>query len=471
LVILAEILVIEDEPILARNVCESLDLSGHSASSAPTGEAGLEAAQSCFPDLILLDYRLPGIDGLEVIRELRKVGNQSSIIMMTAHGNIDTAVEAMKRGASDFLTKPLDLTELRLVIERVLDHRAARAQLSYFHQREKTQSSQDRIVGDCQPLREVKDFITRITSTQALASQKPPSILITGETGTGKDLIARAIHYAGPRRDAPFVHVNTTAMPEQLVESELFGHVKGAFTDARSDKRGLFEIAEKGTLFLDEVGHMKLELQAKLLSVLDQHVIRPVGGMKERSVNVHVIAATNRDLKGAIESGEFREDLYHRLRVLNVIMPPLRHRGTDIEKLATHFLAVCGSRYGLKVERFSEDALKLIREYDWPGNVRELLHTIESAVLMMDGAVVRPEHLNVRRKAPEGGVVLVAGTQKITVDFARETPKLDDIEHEIILAALEYAHHNVSRAARILGISRDAVRYRLEKFRKRGDAP
>ncbi|MFQ5463142.1 MAG: sigma-54-dependent transcriptional regulator, partial [Phycisphaerae bacterium] len=179
---MAEILVIEDEPILARNVCESLDLSGHAASSAPTGEEGLETAQSCFPDLILLDYRLPGIDGLEVIRELRKVGNQSSIIMMTAHGNIDTAVEAMKRGASDFLTKPLDLTELRLVIERVLDHRAARAQLSYFHQREKTQSSQDQIVGDCKPLSEVKDFITRITSTQALASQRPPSILITGET-------------------------------------------------------------------------------------------------------------------------------------------------------------------------------------------------------------------------------------------------------------------------------------------------
>ncbi len=467
---MAEILIIEDEPILARNVCESLCLSGHTATNAFSGEEGLQAAQSRFPDLIVLDYRLPGIDGLDVIRELRKNGNQASIIMMTAHGNIDTAIEAMKRGASDFLTKPVDLTELRMVIDRVLDHRAASARLSYFHQREKTKSSRDQIVGDCKPLREIKDFITRITSTPALASQTPPSILITGETGTGKDLIARAIHYAGPRCDAPFVHVNTTAMPDQLVESELFGHVKGAFTDARSDKQGLFEIADKGTLFLDEVGHMKPELQAKLLSVLDLHVVRPVGSTRERVVNVHVIAATNRDLQGAISAGEFREDLYHRLRVLNIQMPPLRSRGGDIEKLATHFLAECGCRYGIKVERFSEDALTLIGEYDWPGNVRELSHTIESAVLMMDGGVVRPEHLNVRRKAQEGGVVIGMGSKTLALDFAAETPKLDDIEHEIILAALEYAHHNVSRAARILGISRDAVRYRLEKFRKRDDA-
>ncbi|MHC5110802.1 MAG: sigma-54-dependent transcriptional regulator [Planctomycetota bacterium] len=464
---MAEILVIEDEPVLARNISESLQLAGHNAETAATGEDGLNSIPETRPDIIVLDYRLPGIDGLEVIRQIRAHGNTASIIMVTAHGNVDIAVEAMKRGANDFLTKPLDLVELRLVVERVLAHRATVTELSYFRDREKSESSPDLIIGQSKPMKDVKEFIGRITSGKVLASASPPSILITGETGTGKDLIARVIHQSGPRHAAQFVHVNCTAMPDHLVESELFGHVKGAFTDARSDKRGLFEIANGGTIFLDEIGHMKAELQAKLLSVLENRRIRPIGAMRERDVDIHVIAATNRDLEQAIKDGDFREDLLHRLRVLELHLPPLRERGQDIEELARHFLAKCAAKFAIPVEGFTEDTLKLIRAYDWPGNVRELFHSMESASLMLDGTQVRPEHVNIRPRTQGGTMsVSIPGKNAIEIDFSSETPKLEEIEYEIILAALEFAQHNASRAARILGISRDAIRYRLDKYRK-----
>lgn len=465
---MAELLIIEDEPILAKNVCESLRLSGHAATSTATGEEGIAEAARLVPDLILVDFRLPGIDGLEVIRQLRAEGNSSSIIMMTAHGNIETAVEAMKRGASDFLTKPVDLHELRMVVERTLQHRVDAAELAYYRSRDRVESIDSQILGDCKPIRVVKEFVAKICAGSVLESEQPPSILIEGETGTGKDLLARAIHYSGPRKSKQFVQVNCTAMPDQLIESELFGHVKGSFTDARTDKRGLFEVADGGTIFLDEIGHMKGEFQAKLLNVLENRAIRPVGGMKEKRVNVHVIAATNRNLADAINEGEFREDLYHRLRVLTVLMPPLRDRGDDVELLAKHFLASCAARFGISLTGFSEDALAHIRQYDWPGNVRELLHCMESTVLTMDGAIVRPEHLNIRKAAQRGGLTLSLSDYKsIQIDFAQEQPKLEEVEYEIITAALDYASQNASRAARILGISRDAIRYRIDKYQKR----
>lgn len=466
---MASILVVEDEPVLARNLRDALQLGGHDTVTAATGEDGLEAAQAGPPDLVLLDYRLPGIDGLEVIKELRRRGSSAAIVMMTAHGNIDTAVEAMKAGASDFLTKPLDLQELQLVVDRVLKHRQATARLDYFRQRERADSATDQIIGDSPVTKAVKTFIHRITTSPALAADRPPSILITGETGTGKDLAARAIHYDGPRRDGQFVHVTCTAMPEHLVESELFGHVKGAFTDARTDKRGLFELADGGTVFLDEIGHMKPSLQSKLLTVLDQRSIRRVGSTRERKVDIHIIAATNRNLEEAIETGDMREDLYHRLRVLTLHMPPLRSRADDVVLLAEHFLVMHAARFGLPVQGFADEALDAMRKYDWPGNVRELMHTLESAVLISDGPLIAVEHLNIQPAEDRGqiNIDLPAAQTTITFDFSGDGPKLDEIEHQIIQAALDHSKHNLSRAARILGISRDAVRYRLEKYGKR----
>lgn len=469
---MASILVVEDEPVLARNLRDSLQLGGHDTVTAATGEDGLEAAQAGPPDLVLLDYRLPGIDGLEVIKELRRRGSSAAIVMMTAHGNIDTAVEAMKAGASDFLTKPLDLQELQLVVDRVLKHRQATARLDYFRQRERADSATDQIIGDSPAAKTVKTFIQRITASPALAADRPPSILITGETGTGKDLAARAIHYDGPRRDGQFVHVTCTAMPDHLVESELFGHIKGAFTDARTDKRGLFELADGGTVFLDEIGHMKPSLQSKLLTVLDQRSIRRVGSTRERKVDIHIIAATNRNLEEAIETGDMREDLYHRLRVLTLHMPPLRSRADDIVLLAEHFLVMHSARFGLPVQGFADEALDAMQKYDWPGNVRELMHTLESAVLISDGPLIAVEHLNIQPAEDRArlNIELPASQTTITFDFSGDGPKLDEIEHQIIQAALDHSKHNLSRAARILGISRDAVRYRLEKYGKRGAA-
>ncbi len=466
---MASVLVIEDEPLLARNIRESLALSGHEASTSPRGEDGLEAAARNPPDIILLDLRLPGIDGMDVLRELRRRGSTASIVMMTAFGNIDEAVEAMKCGASDYLTKPLDLKALDMVIDRVLRHRRVSANLDYLRERERSESAVDQMIGRSPGMLAVKRLLERIVSTQALASKFPPTLLLTGETGTGKDLVARAVHYAGARRDGPFVPVNCTALPEHLAEAELFGHVKGAFTDARGEKRGLFEVADGGTLFLDEIGHMKLSLQAKLLGALEDRTIRPVGGISSRQVNTHVIAATNRNLPEAIRAGEFREDLYHRLRVLTIHLPPLRERGDDMLLLARHFLGLYANRFGIPVTEFSEEALAGLRGYDWPGNVRELSHVIESAVLIADGPRIRPEHLSIH--VPQVGermTIRMPGAEPIELDFGRpeSCPRLEEIEHQIIRSALEYCKYNLSRAARILGISRDAVRYRMEKHAK-----
>lgn len=466
---MANILIIEDESVLARNMSDSLRLAGYETEVVATGEEGLSVIERTSPDLVLLDFRLPGIDGLEVLSRMQSVDASSATIMITAHGNIETAVEAMKCGASDFLAKPLDLKELQLVVERTLAFRSTSANLNYFRQRERVDADCDRIIGESESMKSLKALVHRITSTPVLASDLPPSVLVVGETGTGKDLVARAIHYSGPRKDAQFVHVNCTAIPEHLVESELFGHVKGAFTDARSNKMGLFEVADHGTVFLDEIGHMPLALQAKLLAVLEQRKVRPVGGTRDRAINVHVIAATNRDLLGAIESREFREDLYHRVRVLTIQLPPLRKRGDDIVLLANHFLHMFADRFGIDVQGFAKNAMDRILAYDWPGNVRELMHAIESAVLITDAPRIRAEHLNIHPVKPAGKmeIELVSTGKTISVDFQDGGAKLDDIEFEIIEAALKHAKHNISRASRILGISRDAVRYRLERHRER----
>lgn len=467
---MALILIIEDEPILAEDMREGLEQAGHEVTVTASGEDGLDAAQQRPHDVTLLDLRLPGIDGMEVLKALRDRGDLTSVIIITAHGDVKTAVDAMKMGAADFLLKPVDADELQIIIKRVTQQRRAADNLNYFRQRQREGGTFDDVIGDSPAIKRVKNVITKLTSTSALSSDIPPSVLLTGETGTGKDLFARAIHFAGPRSAAPFVHVNCTALPEHLVESELFGHVKGAFTDARTDRRGLFEVADGGTVFLNEIGHMPPSLQAKLLGTLEHRTIRPVGGSRERRVNVHLIAATNRDLEDAVESNQFREDLYHRLRVVQIELPPLRDRPEDIAQLAEHFLAVYANRFGLDARGISTDALNLMRGYDWPGNVRELSHVIESAVLISDGPNIRPEHLNIKSSDASGGLqVDVAGRPPIVVDFGGDGPKLEEIEYRIIKATLEHCKYNLSRAARILGISRDAVRYRIDRFERGSD--
>jgi DNA-binding NtrC family response regulator len=465
---MAQILVIEDEHLLARTICEVLKDGGHEASTVPNGEDGLLSIRSSPPDLILLDMRLPRMDGLDVLRRLRTDGLSIPVIVMTAHGTIDTAVEAMKLGASEFLTKPLDLGALLLIVERVLERQRVADNLRYFQSRERAESGANRIIGDSTATKELRERICKLARSPALTSDFPPAVLITGETGTGKDLVARAIHYEGPRADEPFVHVNCTAIPDELFESELFGHTKGAFTSAAKARKGLIEVASGGTIFFDEIGHMKPALQAKLLTAIEHKRIRPVGGTSERKVNVHIISATNRDLETAIAAGEFRDDLYHRLRVVPFHLSPLRERTADIETLAKHFVTFYASRSGVDVTGIEDAALELMQRYDWPGNVRELAHALESAVFMCDDHLIRTNHLQIRpTPAQAPAQVMVAGIKTIAIDFERGGSVLDDLEHAILETALEYSSHNLSRAARLLGITREAVRYRLEKHRTR----
>ena len=469
---MAVILVIEDESILARNIRDAIQYAGHETSLAHSGEEGVELAAKLRPNLVLSDYRLPGIDGLEAMRQIRRSAPATAVVIMTAHGDIGMAVAAMKAGASDFLAKPLDLHELCVVVERVLRQQSETSELNYFRERERANGALESIVGNSPQILELREMVRRISTFPALSTSEPPCVLITGETGTGKDLVARAIHHAGPRRDHQFVHVNCAALPHHLVESELFGHVKGAFTDARSDKQGLFEVADQGTLFLDEIGHMPLVLQAKLLIVIDRRSIRPVGGSQERKVNVHLIAATNRRLDEAIELGEFREDLYHRLRVLTIALPPLRERGRDVELLARHFVRFHAARSGVDVEDLSSEALAALQAYDWPGNVRELMFTLERAVLFADEPVIQSHHLTLQQPTQKGDVTLDIPSTKTTIrmDFTDHCPQLEEVEYQIILAALKHSNHNLSRASRLLGISRDAIRYRMAKFERERDS-
>ncbi len=461
---MGDILIIEDEPTLADDMCQYLVLAGHDAAYVSTGSDAMARVLVQPPDLIILDHQLPDMTGLEIMRHVRERGSRAAVIMVTAHADVPIAVAALKDGAADFLTKPVALEELGAAVDTALRRRHVEQRLAYFRNAEQARGT---IIGTSSAMGVVHKMIQRVTASPALASAVPPTVLITGETGTGKDLAAQTIHYNGPRSAAQFVRVNCTALPDQLVESELFGHVRGAFTDAHTDKRGLFEIAEGGTVFLDEIGHMKLPLQAKLLSVLERRRYRQLGATREREANIHVIAATNRDLEDAVRRGEFRRDLYHRIRTLAIHLPSLRERIGDIAPLAEYFLMLHATRFGVAADQFSEAALSKLENYSWPGNVRELSHTIESAVLLAENGLVECDALRCGRGADPGGPV---GHKVMTVDFAAEHPTLEDIQHHVIEHALSLTDRNYTRAAQLLGISRDAIRYRLDKRQGTSDA-
>lgn len=461
---MARILVVEDERVLAKNVREKLAAHGHEVRIAHSGREATAANAEFLPEVVFLDLRLPDTDGLKILPQLKAESPFTNVVVVTAHGNERIAVDAMKAGACEYLTKPVDLDELLMVVGRVVDQQQINDNLTFLKNREEESSGLDRIIGESEPIRALKESIRRLTRTEVLSLPDPPTVLITGETGTGKDLVARAIHYQGPRRGRPFIHVNCTALPSTLFESELFGHVRGAFTSATQAKRGLFEVAQGGTIFLDEIGHLEADMQAKLLHTIEHREIRPVGATQTRPINVHIVAATNRDLSAAVESGEFRRDLYHRLRVVHLHLAPLRDRPEDIPLLAMHFLNVHCRRFGLGTKHFSEESLLALRRFDWRGNVRELSHMIESCVLQADSNVVEPGHLPMPGEGKAADMTIeLPHSRVIQLDFERERPTLDEVEHAILVAAFEYTGQNLSRAARILGITREALRYRLNK--------
>ncbi len=457
---MANILIVDDEETFARNAAKFLEKGGHSVRVALTAADGLEVCAAFGPDLVVLDYRLPDMDGLMVIGRIRRLDPEVPILMITGHGSIELAVDAMKAGANDLLTKPVALGELRQRIGLLTERQRESSRLRYFEARERDAGQLESLVGDSTVMCELRERIRRIAAIEA--RETLPPVLIIGETGTGKELVARATHFCSERRDKPFVEVNCAALPANLLESELFGHERGAFTDARERKLGLLEAADGGSLFLDEIGEMDRALQAKLLKVIEDGRVRRLGAVQERQVNVRIVAATNQDLEDHIRQGLFRADLYFRLRVLQINVPPLRERVGDPLQLARHFLVEFGQRYRKSGLAFTPAAEAALVSHPWPGNVRELRNLVEQAVLFVSGASIGPADLLLPRSPEARPAELPTPGVVVPVDLRGSA--LERVEREMLVQALTQTGGNVSRAARELGISRDTLRYRMEKY-------
>ena len=457
------ILIIEDEKILAESMSIYLEHHGYATAVAHAGEDGLRMAEEASPEVAVVDIRLPGIDGLEVLKRLREMSPGTEVVMATAHASVASAVEAMKRGAFDYLNKPVDLDELKVVVEKALAHLRLRRELSYLKSHGEAAGHVSGILGGSPSIRALREQVEQIAAVESPGGAAP-TVLLTGETGTGKGLVARAIHNQSPRASGPFVEINCAAIPPTLLEAELFGYERGAYTDARSAKPGLFEAAEDGTLFLDEIGHMDPSLQVKLLKAIEDKSVRRLGGLRPKTIKTRIITATNRDLEAAMAEGTFRQDLYFRIKVLTIEIPPLRARAEDIPLLARHFLDAFAREYGRPPKTLAPAAESLLLTYPWPGNVRELAHVMERAVLLHGGPMVKVEDLGLA--AEKSGLPLVVSPGGgVQVDFSSGGIVLDDVERELIVKALEASDWNRAQAGQLLGISKDTLRYRMEKHR------
>ena len=463
---MASLLVIEDELVLGKNIRRTLEKLGHSVAVAETGAEGERLHGELHPDLTLLDLRLPDASGLELLPRLKEANPEGLVVLMTAYAAVEDAVRAMKLGAADYLQKPLNLDELRQVVSHLLDTAQLQHEVSYFRRREARGADLDALVGAAPAIETLRVRLRRLAM---LPDGTAPTVLITGETGTGKGLLARVLHYSGPRAARPFIEVNCAALPEALVEAELFGYERGAFTDAKSSKVGLIQAADRGTLFLDEIGCLPLAFQAKVLKAIEEKTVRPVGGRAERRVDVQIVAATNGDLAAMVQAGQFREDLFYRLQVAPLHVPPLRERGDDVLLLAQALLRDICAGYRLPMRTLAPAALTALRAHRWPGNVRELRNTLDRAVLFSDTEELDEAALGLPRGgASTPGAVAAANGGAPLDPLAFEIPdggiRFEDVEKALLLSALRKAGGSQTGAARLLGMSRDTLRYRLEKF-------
>ena len=441
------VLVVEDEEKLRRVVELQLVSAGFEVDKAATAEEGVKVVDRA--DLVLTDLRLPNMDGLGLLALIRRQNAQVPVVVMTAYGSIETAVECMKAGATDFLLKPFSLDHLMQVVHKALEVRALRDENRQLKEELGRRYEYDNIIGRSEPMQEIFATIERVAPTRA-------TVLLAGESGVGKDLIARAIHFHSPRRDRPLVKINCTAIPENLMESELFGYEKGAFTGAVTSKPGKFEQADTGTVFLDEIGDVPGPIQVKLLRILQEREFERLGSNVTRHTDVRIIAATNQDLRAALEQGTFREDLYYRLNVVPLNIPPLRDRKQDIPFLANHFIRKLAADSGSAVESITDAAMERLMAYHWPGNVRELENVIERSLVLCRGS-----QLNA------GDVRLESAPRPRSQNgqhFLPEGLTLDQYEQELIREALRRADGNKSHAARLLGLTRNALRYRLTQM-------
>jgi len=446
------VLVVDDEPRQLEILRTILIDEGYEAETCLTGEEAVRILRTSPPQVLLTDLKMPGMDGIALLEEARREAPGCSSIVMTAHGAVDTAVEAMKKGAFDYLTKPLEADRLLLVLERAMETVLLRGENRSLRAQLRDRFRLENIVGQHGSMQEVFRLVQKVAAS-------PATVIIYGESGTGKELIARALHYNSPRASRPFIAVNCSAIPEPLLESELFGHEKGSFTGAVARKLGLFEQAHAGTLLLDEVGDLPLPMQAKILRVVQEKEIRRVGGASTIPVDVRIVAATNKSLGREMKEGRFREDLYYRLNVLPIFLPPLRERATDIPGLAEHFLARQARESGKKAPRLPAETLSLLMRYRWPGNVRELEAALERAVLLAEADEISPDLL-----PPEVRENLSASFPALGIDLPDEGISLESLERELLEKAVRKAGGKLTRAARLLGISYRTLQYRLEKF-------
>ncbi len=444
----ATVLLVDDEDLIRWSLRERLKKDGYEILEAETGHAALEQLKQGV-DLVLLDYRLPDIDGLSVLREIKRIDPDILVILLTSFVNVETAVEAMRLGAFHFANKPFNLDEISALVARALETTRLRREVRQLRANEARPYSLRAIVGESDAMEDLRQMVAKVAASPA------STVLLTGESGTGKDLVAKTIHYSSARANRPFMNITCSALPEQLLESELFGHERGAFTDARMQKRGLLESADGGTVFLDEIGEMVPALQAKLLRFLEEKSFKRVGGAADIRVDVRVIAATNRNLEDQVAKGAFRSDLYYRLNVLPMRLPALREHPEDVPHLVAFFVEGFNAEFKKRIIGVSPQAAALLQSYGWPGNVRELRNVVERAMLLAE-----EDRLEVR----DFGALKPGGVAGDPFELPANGVNLEELERSLVVQALRRSGGNQTKAAALLGLNRDQIRYRIEKF-------
>lgn len=448
-----QLLVVDDEAMIRRTLLRKFQKEGYTVVDVGTGEEARQQFEQDTWDVVLLDINLPGVSGLELLKEFRAISKDTPVIMMTGNADINYVVQAMKDGAYDYITKPFNLEEVVIAVKKALEVTALRREVRHMRSSLEQEYGFDKVIGKSEAMTAVLEMAKTVAESEA------ETVLLLGESGTGKNLIAQAIHYNSRRAGAPFMEVTCTALPEPLLESELFGHERGAFTDARTTKKGLCELAHKGTLFMDEIGDMPLPTQAKLLGFLESRTVRRVGGTRPLQVDVRVIAATNASIESLVAEKHFREDLYYRLNVIEITIPPLRERKEDVPLLARFFLNHFNQKFNKKVRDIDKAAIDGMLAYDWPGNIRELRNAIERAMILTKGDVIGVQDLPLKAKTirqdPNSGEAFALPENGIA---------LEDVERTLVFQALERTNNNQTKAARLLHISRDQLRYRMKAY-------
>jgi len=469
-----KILIIDDERLVRWSLRQKCEEWGYEVVEAPGGTPGMALAQQESPNLILLDVRMPDVNGIEVLEHIKKAPEAPPVIMITADPQLDDVKSAIKLGAYDFVGKPLDFDELHVTMQNALEATRLRSEVQSLRGEVRRRAGYHEVVAVSPKSTELMSFVQKVAASEAT------TILIQGESGTGKDLVAKTVHYESSRQNGPFVAINCSAIPETLMEAELFGHEKGAFTDAKQMKKGLFETANGGTLFLDEIGELSPLLQAKLLRVLEDQVIRRVGGVRDLQVDVRVVAASNRDLEKAVREGQFRQDLYYRLAIIAIFIPPLRERVEDILPLVDYFIERYNRKFKKSVKGISPETRRLLLAHNWPGNVRELKNSIERAMILEEEQVLRPLYMpfavgeaarsgltafqHSSASSDNGDKPLASGRNLPRLYIPEGGTSLEEVERAMVELAMRQANGNQTHAARLLDISRDALRYKLKKF-------